>query len=264
MASIRKHGLRPYPQGTRFPISCIQCRGIFEVTPSRRNQKTCSKCHAARKSPAVPCENCGKLFKAVLRTRHRADGSSYSRRAKCCSSKCRKALIPTGKTRIPRVCLHCGCGFTIKKYGSNNAGKFCSRPCYWYYRNANKSWGPADPGKFGGLATHRKRCQAYRLPFDPKVTIAALLGRDGPNCWICGQKTVAGDNLLHPSIDHIVPLGAPENTRHGHVFGNTAVACSRCNFRKGAKVDQSLIDADVPLGVILERAYMGCETIAME
>ena len=263
MASIRRRAPSPYPWGTRFPIKCIQCGEIFEVPPSQRHRKTCSKCHAAKKPPMLPCKNCGKRFKATLKTRHRADGSSYSRRAACCSDKCRKALIPPGKTRTLRVCLHCGCGFTIKNDGGNNAGKFCSPPCYWHYRNANKSWGSVDPGKFSGLGTHRKRCQDNRLPFNPKVTVAALLNRDGPACWICGEDTVKGDPFLHPSIDHLVPLGAPQNNRHGHVFGNTAIACLSCNSKKKDKIDDVLLNSEVPLTVVLERNFAGLETIVL-
>lgn len=59
------------------------------------------------------------------------------------------------------------------------------------------------------------------------VRRAAIVERDGSTCYLCGK--VCTDDEIH--LDHIVPLSMGGS----HSEDNVAVACARCNVRKGAR-----------------------------
>ncbi len=84
--------------------------------------------------------------------------------------------------------------------------------------------------------TYRRRRSARELAVSAgdKITIHALIVRDGNACGICGEEIDAAslDRMLQPSIDHIVPI-----SRSGlHVWENTQPAHLICNIRKGDHV----------------------------
>ena len=94
--------------------------------------------------------------------------------------------------------------------------------------------------KRAGKGNHRERCKKYGLPYE-SVNMAFLYARDKGRCQICNCKclkifaNILGTDYPHPrspTIDHIIPLGHPENYTHGHTKENTQLCCFQCNTDK--------------------------------
>jgi 5-methylcytosine-specific restriction endonuclease McrA len=90
---------------------------------------------------------------------------------------------------------------------------------------------------------HRVRCRKKGLPYDSSVNVRHLIKRDKQKCFWCGRKTLASFKWLFdlfgqtphersPTIDHVVPLNHPRNTKHGHTDDNTVLCCFKCNTDK--------------------------------
>lgn len=170
-----------------------------------------------------PCEECGKPKGRTLNTKGE---NKYFCRA--CASKL---------TFWEFSCERCGCDAVSYKKGNQ---KFCQR-CQ--KRRQKKR------------STHLKRCEKRGLPYDPAVKTSEVGERANWHCEIC-QKAVMrvwkthGPNQkpydLGPTIDHIVPLLLPENTKHGHTWENTQLACWRCNTDKNDDCESWLTECDDP------------------
>lgn len=73
-----------------------------------------------------------------------------------------------------------------------------------------------------------------------RVSLAAIIIRDGLNCGICGgvvDLDIRWPAPMSKSLDHIYPLskGGP------HTNLNCQLAHLRCNLSKGARVTQSVV-----------------------
>ena len=87
-----------------------------------------------------------------------------------------------------------------------------------------------------GRGCTASRCRYFGVPYDPAVTRAAVLKRDGMYCQQCDVAVVDGvdhtaDNAAE--VDHVVPLSAGIL---GHAWDNVQVLCRRCNRKKHATV----------------------------
>ena len=122
-------------------------------------------------------------------------------------------------------CNICGVKFTAKGRKAS-----CGRNC----RDCKARSKQARKGK------HRERCKKYGLPYE-SVSLAFLYARDKGHCKICKCKclkrfsTILGTkepNPRSPTIDHVIPLGHPDNYNHGHTKENTQLCCWKCNVEK--------------------------------
>jgi 5-methylcytosine-specific restriction endonuclease McrA len=106
------------------------------------------------------------------------------------------------------------------------------------YTARKKPW--LNPGQRASRIASRARNKAVRAEAmkragDRALTklqvFAFMLSRRV--CYYCGEETASSDKRL----DHIVPL-----TRGGlHILENVAVACARCNMRKGNKTRDEFV-----------------------
>ena len=55
---------------------------------------------------------------------------------------------------------------------------------------------------------------------------AAIIQRDGPNCWICGGPFKHREK---PTLDHV----RPKSKGGGHTFSNLKIAHMKCNTSRG-------------------------------
>lgn len=97
--------------------------------------------------------------------------------------------------------------------------------------------------------SHRARAAEAGVEFDPTVTVDGLLARDGDECCYCAVTMTFDLMLAHSydparaTLEHVIPM-----SRGGsHTWGNTALACWRCNISKS---DQTVEEwrSDSPRG----------------
>jgi len=100
---------------TKIVKTCPQCGRTFHIQPSWGKQKFCSReCYLASKQISKTCPQCGRTFQVP-----------HSRKAqKFCSRECREASL---QTSLKKTCPQCGRTFA----STQKEQKFCSRECYW-------------------------------------------------------------------------------------------------------------------------------------
>ena len=136
------------------------------------------------------------------------------------------------------VCKVCGKEYTLREYMESTGSKYyrdsgyCSAEC----RDAHTKE-RAKISRKGRRDSHRHRARKYGCAYDPSVTLAKLIKRDGLRCALCGEMCDPNDRSwsryngpMYPSIDHIIPM----SKGGGHVWNNVQVAHIICNSEKGA------------------------------
>lgn len=110
-----------------------------------------------------------------------------------------------------------------------------------------KEWRKANPEKvrdLGRQAATKRRALLADVPSEP-YTVNEIVGRDGEDCGLCGQKidrSIRWPDPMSLSVDHIVPL-----SRGGSdLFDNVQVAHLFCNLSKSNNypLEGRNIDAD--------------------
>lgn len=102
-----------------------------------------------------------------------------------------------------------------------NSAKAVSRAKAWRKANPERH---KDHLRRASAVRHARKKGAY---IGPRFTHAEIYERDAARCHICGRKV--SKKAWH--LDHIMPLAKGGD----HSRRNVAVACARCNTRKGAK-----------------------------
>jgi hypothetical protein len=101
------------------------------------------------------------------------------------------------------------------------------------------------------------RAKRRGLPRQYSITLPKVAERDGWMCMLCGTPVDRSLHHSHPmaaSLDHVVPLNLPANTKHGHVWNNVQLAHRHCNESKGCSVAcWSLLESDSPRDAIRSR-----------
>lgn len=220
----------------RTLVNCIFCSKQF-TTKAIAPRKACVKCrekHSRNKRWAAgflaspycydKC-NCGSIKKKDSKT--------------CVSCYCHMN---------PRVFKHCGNPFchnfivgsdrvSRRRYCSqycNKMPKFeltcaqCQKP---FLGKSEKSYLCSDKCRKRWNSKYRKRCRKFKVEYDPAVTVAAVIKRDGNKCDICGKATIRSRdyNPRQATIDHIIPLSW---NHQGHVWSNVRLACHQCNTER--------------------------------
>ena len=190
-----------------------------------------------------------KSLKVRLKQKQRVD---WLRNAACeeCGKPKQRGLFGGGEEK--HLCKGCAkksyfwefecerCGCDAVTFGRVKKTNFCQR-CQ---RRRHKK-----------RSTHLKRCEKRGLPYDPAVKTSEVGERANWRCEICQKEVMRvwkthGPNQkpydLGPTIDHIVPLLLPENTKHGHTWENTQLACWKCNTDKNDDCELWLTECDDP------------------
>lgn len=144
------------------------------------------------------------------------------------------------------TCSVCGRQFSIAEFIENKGltliptePKYCSKECEKKHNNRKrKEW----KKRRGVPDSHRHRAKKYGCAYDPSVTLAKLIKRDGLRCAICGEMCDPNDRSwsdfagpMSPSIDHIVPM----SKGGGHTWNNVQIAHIICNSYKSNKNKES-------------------------
>ncbi len=196
----------------------------------------------------VHCAYCDKPNLKSLKSRGPGRQKTFGVYCNRCCQK--KHQAENANLQKARTCENCGDTFTKKSHGSRNAGRFCSRPCFFEAKKTGTFKGSYESNEY--LVNHKKRCKEHGLPFDESVTREALVSKYGPNCYICGEKTGWEDGDLEQTIEHVVPLKHPENKRHGHTWDNCLIACVGCNCTKNNRTTPEMIASEAPIDVVLQ------------
>jgi hypothetical protein len=179
-----------------------------------------------------PCEECGK-----------AKGLGYS------TQSLQSALHD--ETRTPYLCNSClrksrFWEFECKRCFCDAVSRSTTKPDFC--KRCQKR-------RHRHNTTHKKRCKKRGLPYNPAVKTSEVGERANWRCEICQKKVMRvwkthGPNQnpydMGPTIDHIVPLRLPENTKHGHTWENTQLACWKCNTDKNDDCELWLTECDDP------------------
>lgn len=188
-----------------YKYLCNICDKSFER--HQKYAKYCSmKCYLStkRQMEIIKCIICNKYFiKKHL----------YS---KYCSIKCRDK----NKSKIKK-CLVCDKKFRVHLSvlnRGNNAGKFCSQPCYaTYSKNIN------NPNWRGGNIFD-KNTKNYAL----KILNPKIRKRDKYTCQKCGKKESDCTRTLE--VHHIIPYRLTQDNS----YNNLTTLCINCH-KKEAK-----------------------------
>jgi len=240
--------------------NCVFCDCVFKaiIAPQRTGhpkptignwyvQQSCSRCLKPRYKA---CGVCGVRFRSKRKKRYRKD-RTFHQWERFCSNDCRqKHECEASDFRKECVCENCGNTFTKKDHGGRNAGRFCTRSCYWEARKNGTFKGNYASKEY--LCNHKKRCEKRGLPFDKSVTREALVSKYGPECYICGKKTGWRDGDLEQTVEHVVPLSHPDNNSHGHTWENCLIACLGCNSIKKDRTTPEMIASEAPVDVVLQ------------
>jgi len=227
---------------------CEQCGKSYNVIPSRKQRRFCSKpCRLAyHRNPPVTiiCEVCGKPFTAKA-CRHDARFCSLSCGGKwhmqnkemphthMPGNQLRKGLVPTnafkvGQTRgrnnarwvepIVLACSNCEKPFErkpwqIRQDKSKYGLQFCSQTCHYAYMRGTQS-----PHWVGGPQTYRGRGWL-------KAREAAI-ARDNGTCQKCGK--VVGSSI---PVHHIRPFREFTTAEEANGLGNLVCLCRNCHSK---------------------------------
>jgi hypothetical protein len=235
--------------------------------------KYCEPCRAVLFSAKQhKCQNCGTMF-AIAGGKQKglfcsvACTGQYRRRIgqtglRKLAEFCRRLFAKERKRRIrvlrkladycekllqcckANKCRQCG-GDVPNPFGSR-PDKFCSSRC-----RKMRQLAAARARKPKGSRKHTTRAKKKGLPRVYNINLAAVGDRDGWVCQLCGQqiesRTGSQTDPMSPCVEHIVPLGHPANTRHGHEWSNVQIAHKACNEAKGDRLAcWSLLECDNP------------------
>ena len=209
---------------------------------------------------ARECLRCGSSFEAARPTK------------RYCSERCRKRAEVTrwseGRARVrtyrareraPRPCGNCGAEFVP----GNTLGRYCSPRCKDAGKPSARALSCASCGRPmarsgtsrpqgeatctacilaaapGNLRARRQRGRQARRAALAAVesepyTLADIAGRDGWDCWLCGEGVdpeARWPDRQCASVDHVVPLslGGPD------VLANVRLAHWYCNTLRGVR-----------------------------
>ena len=170
-----------------------------------------------------PSKNCPFCHQRELNERAIARAEETARRRR----ERRAAEISKEKN-----CKECGKAFHSEFFSA----VYCSDECKKRAKNKAAMRRRKTRIKEGRASQthHRKRARHYGVEFEPGITIAKLIERDGNACALCGCATDKNDREWgtfgprYPTIDHIVPMSAGG----GHTWKNVQVACALCNSKK--------------------------------
>lgn len=197
-----------------FQCRCRKCGDIFSRNASTiRNDNrniNCVCCIAKAKTIALEAKRCenARLIE-ITRCVERLVIDEL------------KSIIKEQKT-ISKTCRECGTVFVDNKV----TGLFCSDLC-------KRRW----TSRYND--TYRRHKLRANGKVDHSISIAAIMGRNGNYCYICGgacdyDDFVVTDNgyfiagETYPSIDHVIPVA-----RGGtHTWGNVRLAHRKCNWGK--------------------------------
>lgn len=206
----------------------------------------------------VPCPTCGKValrYQSQIRWRG----------ARFCSIACRSGAA---KARRMGTCKQCGVRYerASQHVGRPDAGKFCSRACYYAWTAADRSRRvelvcPVCGSKFSrpaawvrkqGSSRHCSRECAGRARVRPESEKSrgpgwrrlaeSIRERDGRRCVRCSEPE---DDRRRHSVDHIVPWllvkHAPDIANDPT---NLATLCDSCHGVKTMKIEPRLLRGD--------------------
>lgn len=123
----------------------------------------------------------------------------------------------------------------LKQYRLDNADRMRAVDMARYERDKDKRIALASE------SVKIRRARLAGVEADPKVSVASLRKIHGDNCCYCGAemsfiRRPRGEGIApnRATLEHIVPI-----SRGGsHTFGNTALACHRCNVSKNDKTPE--------------------------
>lgn len=137
----------------------------------------------------------------------------------------------TGKP-VKQIAEHFGLNQAgLNKYARRHGFDVRTRDEYNGERHAKavERWGGKHRPSHDSRA--KRWCEATGAEYDPKLTLDALLERDGYTCNACGKLTTKEDLRWghfgpdYPTLDHIVRL----SDGGSHTFDNAQVLCAYCN-----------------------------------
>jgi hypothetical protein len=267
-------------------IVCDFCATVFQ---GKRGRKWCDGCqNVFSNAKKHKCEWCDKLFKikggkcagrfcskkcsGLYRRKNprlNADGTPQLTRE--CKQRIKEEKqkfrsSKNGGRKVDRVLAE------IERFLANDASKackicerptgssaraFCSEPCRRESRLRKK--------RGTGSRKHTTRAKKRFLPLAYNITLRMVAERDCYTCQLCGCKTLESHvdgNPMSPSIDHIVPLGHPNNLLHGHTWDNVQLACRLCNETKNNRLhDETLLYVESPRdATLLARSRLNRQT----
>ena len=237
----------------RSAIYDIECRGCQKVFASigSRSRKLCDDCLSVyRKAEMMTCVICG-----TVRKKWAGGGNSVGL---CCSKKCAGMLLSRRakeRSRLRQDGLRSLLSY-VKKLIEKDLAREARSGLAAAQRRRRKKRDSASlrrrAARRSGSQKHTARAKRRGLPrsYGRGLSIPEVGSRDGWICKLCGwaiPDRSARVGPLAPCVDHIVPLGHPANTTHGHTIGNVQIAHRCCNESKGNSVAcLSLIECDNP------------------
>lgn len=194
----------------------------------------CGTCNLKGGTCMLRCKTCGHEFDRYVSFKYKTTCPVCREAERMREAEERKAMKAEAEERrkaanlqVDRTCRECGATFHSEYEGA----AYCSPECR---RKHKRRAAPGRNAKRGGKYRHRKRARKYGCAYDPSVTLARLIERDGLTCYICGKQCDPSDMSWgssgpnRPTLDHVVPLAKGG----GHVWGNVKVCCGECNSAK--------------------------------
>lgn len=208
----KKCHVAPLPKSARVCAACMPA--YLEDRRVRRNKRV----RESRPSRA------GRRSMPLLARRYcqRCDAGPLPKSAQICDAciPVRAAELRECKRKRERECYQrkreqraCRCGGPLPTTKWSHVCGVCK------LTNKNK-----------GNSKHRHRARRYGVEYDPAVTLARLVARDGSTCKLCRKpvKRCSGHSSNQATIGHIVAISAGGS----HTFTNTQVECRACNLAK--------------------------------
>ena len=223
---------------------------------------------AKYRKPRGVCEYCGSQLKKLPGQKfagrfcsRQCSGKSKTQRATDRRLKGKAEAAKRKAERLQKVCECCGAAFTAKTFKRRTCSSHCAYRIRYVPRSTERRFHCAECGsecvasgtgrrRFCSVACGRKaarqrtprkhaaRAKKRGLPVEYGVSRRAVFQRDKWRCQLCGCRTpkrLDGTQEPNaPSLDHIVPLSAPNSP--GHVWANVQCSCHHCNMEKAATV----------------------------
>jgi hypothetical protein len=225
------------PSGRARTFCSDSCRRLHNRPASKRaclgcgkkcSGRECRSCRSdrIRREQTRPCVICGLEF------------THTDRKRECCSLVCGRALGAKRQgwgTGIETIrCEGCMQEFRRKRNRCRDAGRFCTRECYWNWRRSQIVWPVPRANELTNLGSRRRDARKRNAIREP-VDLIKVLQRDKWTCQECGvgtPRSLRGTmNERAPECDHIVSLA----NGGAHTYANLQCLCRRCNRRKGAR-----------------------------
>ena len=201
-----------------LPKSCVVCRE--DKTPDAFHKNSATRDGLCSTCKACACARTKAWKAAQPRARIRAaQAKYYARHASRIVAKQKERYGQKNKARLAAL------------YQSQKA----------VFKARAKAWRLANPEKRKEMAATyakahplvlrhkdaRRRARVVAATVGP-VNYERIYERDKGTCWMCGCKPEG----KHLHFDHVIPIskGGP------HTEENLRVACSQCNWKKGARI----------------------------